>query len=232
MIKKLSPFLDRHKYKVSLFFLLAAASATCITLVVARVGYSNTTSYVGLIWNLFLAWIPFVLAYLAYALSWRRKLVYFAIPVFALLWLIFFPNAPYILTDFQHLSYQVSNVPVWFDVIMLVWFAWTGFLLGVISLYLMQNIVRREFGRAVGWFFVLVVSLLSGGGIYIGRFVRWNSWDILSNPFGIATELVNQAMDPSLRSIGFISLYALFFLFVYITLYAFGHLLQEQPERV
>ncbi len=231
MMEKLLHFFDRHKYTVSLFFLLAAASATCITLVLTRVGYSNSTRYVGLIWNLFLAWIPFVLAYLAYALSWRRRMIYFIIPAFALIWLVFFPNAPYILTDFQHLSDQAGNVPVWFDVILLVWFSWTGFLLGVISLYLMQNIVRREFGRTIGWVFVSVVSLLSSGGIYIGRFVRWNSWDFLSNPFGIATELLNQAMDPSVRSIGFIALYALFFLFVYITLYVFGHLLQEQSEQ-
>ena len=232
MMKKLLHFLDRHKYTVGLFFLLSAASAVCITLVLARVGYSNTTRYGGLIWNLFLAWIPFVLAYLAYALSWRRTLVYFIIPIFAVLWLIFFPNAPYILTDFQHLSDQAGRVPIWFDVILLVWFSWTGFLLGVISLYLMQNIIRREFGRVIGWLFVALVSLLSSGGIYIGRFVRWNSWDVLSNPFGIASELLNQAADPSVRSIGFISLYALFFLFVYITLYAFGHLLQEQSEQV
>lgn len=230
-MKKLLHFFDRHKYTVSLFFLLSAASAICITLAVTRVGYSHSTRYVGLIWNLFLAWIPFVLAYLAYSLSWRRRLVYFIIPIFALLWLIFFPNAPYILTDFQHLSDQAANVPVWFDVILLVWFSWTGFLLGVISLYLMQNIIRREFGRTVGWVFVAAVSLLSSGGIYIGRFVRWNSWDFLSNPFGIATELLNQAADPSVRSIGFIALYALFFLFVYITLYVFGHLLQEQSEQ-
>jgi len=231
-MKKLSLFIDRHKYTVGLFILLSAASAICIALVAARVSYSHSTRYIGLIWNLFLAWIPFVLAYLAYALSWRRRLVFFIIPIFALLWLIFFPNAPYILTDFQHLTDQAANVPVWFDVILLVWFSWTGFLLGVISLYLMQNIIRREVGRTVGWVFVAVVSVLAGGGIYIGRFVRWNSWDFLSNPFGIASELLNQAMDPSIRSIGFISLYALFFLFVYVTLYAFGHLLQEQSERV
>ncbi len=232
MMEKTKLFLGRHKYTVGVFLLLSAASLICISLVVARVGYSDTTRYVGLIWNLFLAWIPFVLAYLAYALSWRRRLVYFIIPIFAILWLIFFPNAPYILTDFQHLSNLATGVPVWFDVIMLIWFAWTGFLLGIISLYLMQNIIKREFGRAIGWLFVTVVSMLSGGGIYIGRFVRWNSWDVLRDPFGIASELLNQAMDPSLRSIGFISLYALFFFFVYITLYAFGHLLQEQSEQV
>lgn len=228
MMRKLLLFFDRRKYKVSLFFLLSAASVICIALVLARVAYSNSTRYVGLIWNLFLAWIPFALAYLAYALSWQRKLVYFTIPAFALLWLIFFPNAPYILTDFQHLTEQAANVPVWFDVIMLIWFAWTGLMLGVISLYLMQNIIRREFGRTIGWLFVSVVSLLSSGGIYIGRFIRWNSWDIISSPFGFASELLNQAIDPSVRSIGFISLYTLFFLFVYITLYVFGHLLQEQ----
>jgi uncharacterized membrane protein len=153
------------------------------------------------------------------------------IPISAVLWLIFFPNAPYILTDFQHLSMNNGAAPLWFDVIMLVWCAWTGLLLGVVSLYLMQEVVKREFGRIVGWMFVFVVAALSSAGIYIGRFIRWNSWDILRNPFGIATTLLDQAVDPSLRSIGFIALYTSFFVFTYITLYAFGHLLQEQSER-
>ena len=232
MLKKLALVYANHKYKVGVFVLLSAASAICVSLVLARMLYSDSNRYLGLVWNLFLAWIPFVLAYLAFMLSWRRSLVYIAIPIFAFLWLIFFPNAPYILTDFQHLGQGPSAAPLWYDVIMLTWFSWTGMLLGVVSLSLMQEIIRREFSRSLGWAFVLLVSGLSSAGVYIGRFIRLNSWDILQSPAATADNIWTWLMDPSLKSIGFIGMYTLFFIFIYLTLYAFGHILQEhKPDR-
>ncbi len=232
MLQKFRSTMFRHKYKAGVFVLLSAASLICITLVVSRVFYSGgSRRYIGLVWNLFLAWIPFLLAFLAYMLSWRRALVYLVIPSFAFLWLIFFPNAPYILTDLQHLSQGSTIVPVWYDVILLIWFSWTGMLLGIVSLNLMQEIIKREFSRLFGWIFVFGVAGLSSAGVYVGRFIRLNSWDILQNPGQTATNIWDWLSDPSLRSVGFIALYTLFFIFVYLTVYAFGHILQEQPEK-
>jgi uncharacterized membrane protein len=231
MPKRLTDIYARHKYKLGIFLLLLVASIVCVTLVVARMVFSDTWQYRGLIWNLFLAWIPFVLAYLAYMLSWRRWLIFVVVPLFAFLWLIFFPNAPYILTDLQHLTETTSNVPIWYDVILLIWFSWTGMLLGVVSLNLIQEIIKRHFGRWLGWIFVFIVAGLSSAGVYIGRFIRLNSWDIFQNPTGTAANLFSWMQDPSLRSVGFIGLYTLFFLFVYFTLYAFGHILQEGTRR-
>ncbi len=111
MINKLRKIYSQHKYKVGVFVLLSIGSVICISLVAARISYSHSYRYTNLIWNLFLAWIPFVLAYLAYMLSWRRALVYFVIPVFTILWLIFFPNAPYILTDLQASQPGVDRRP-------------------------------------------------------------------------------------------------------------------------
>lgn len=224
----LTSLIARNKYKLAVFALMTAASALCVVLVAARIQYSDSSRYTGLIWNLFLAWIPFVLAYVAYALHWRRSLLYLAIPAMAFLWLIFFPNAPYILTDLQHLAREASNTPLWYDVIMLVWFSWTGLLLGVVSLYFMHEIVQRAFGRRAGWAFVLIVSVLGSFGVYIGRFVRFNSWDILQDPREIAFSILGLVIDPSLRLLAFTSLFTIFYLFVYLTLYSFGHLLQER----
>ena len=224
----LKRFLLRHRYKIAVFFLLGGASLFSVGLVVARVAYSDTEKYTNLIWNLFLAWIPFILAYIAYALSWKRALLYLVIPVLTFLWLIFFPNAPYILTDLQHLSKVSPEAPLWYDVILLIWFSWTGLLLGVFSLYFMQEIVRRNFGRWAGWAFVFSVSLVSSVGIYLGRFFRWNSWDILQNPSEIALHMLGMVIDPNKRIVAFTALFTLFFLFIYLTLYAFGHLLQEK----
>ena len=231
MIGKLRDRVKVHKYKVGIFILLASASAICLILVLARIVYSSSLQYSGLIWNLFLAWIPFVSAYIVYILALRRVLIYAAIPVFALVWLVFFPNAPYILTDFQHLSQGSSSVPLWFDVILLVWFSWTGMLLGIVSLNLMQEIIKREFNRMIGWIFVFGVAALSSTGVYLGRFIRLNSWDIFQNPTKAATNLWDWLSDPTLRSFGFIGLYTVFFVFVYLTIYTFGHLLQEQPYK-
>jgi uncharacterized membrane protein len=231
MLQPYLAFLNRNKYKLAIIGLLLGASLFSVFLVIARIAYSDSGQFRNLIWNLFLAWIPFVLAYIAYALSWRRAWLYIAIPVFAFLWLIFFPNAPYILTDLQYLNRSSATAPLWFDVILLIWFSWTGLLLGVVSLYLMHEIVQRNFGRWPGWFFVLVVSGLSSAGIYVGRFMDWNSWDILSNPSELAIDVLGLVIDPSLRLFAFTALFTLFFLFVYLTLYTFAHLFREQVEQ-
>ncbi len=230
MFRKLYATLVKNKYKAAIFILLAAASAGCVLLVGARVIYSDTFGHTSLIWNLFLAWIPFVLAYLAYMLSWSRKLLIIVMPILAFLWLIFLPNAPYLLTDLQDLTKPVAGAPLWYDVIILIWFSWTGMLMGVVSLYLMQEIVKREFGRVAGWVFVFLVAGLSSLGIYMGRFLRWNSWDILQEPSVILRDSLHLLLEPHRSTIGFTFLFTAFFLFVYLTLYAFGHVLQEQKE--
>jgi len=167
-------------------------------------------------------------------MSWRKLLLYLVLPVTAFLWLIFFPNAPYILTDLQHLVRVTSSAPLWYDVIVMVWFSWTGLLLGLVSLYLMHDIVQRTLGRWLGWAFVFLVSGLSSFGVYLGRFVRFNSWDLLDDPKEIVVTVLGLAIDPSKRLIAFTILFAVFYLFVYLTLYSFAHLLQEHsalPEK-
>ena len=239
MFNRLRNFFIRHRHNIAVFALLNTACAVCIALVAARVVYSDSGRRIDLIWNLFLAWIPFILAYIAHAISWRRIWLYLVIPFVAFLWLIFFPNAPYMLTDLQDLARTATDAPLWYDVIIVVWCSWTAMLLGVVSLYLMQDIILRTFGRFIGWVFVFVISALSSFGIYIGRFVRLNSWDILQNPGETAVNILGLVIDPSRRLAAFTFLYTFFFIFVYLLLYSFGHLLQEQnikakepPERL
>ena len=224
----LQNFLRHNRYKIAIFGLMTFASLICVMLVAARIAYSDSGRYVSLVWNLFLAWIPFVLAYFAHAMSWKKLLLYFVLPVTAFLWLIFFPNAPYILTDLQHLVKQTASAPLWYDVIVMIWFSWTGLLLGIVSLYLMHDIVQRTFGRLLGWAFVFIVSGLSSFGVYLGRFVRFNSWDLLGDPKEIVVTILGLAIDPSKRMVAFTILFAVFYLFVYLTLYSFAHLLREQ----
>jgi uncharacterized membrane protein len=229
MSQQLLTYFSTNKYRLTMFALLAGATVFSVVIWRVRTEFSGTGTYGFLVWNLFLAWIPFLISYFTYTLTLTRRWIYVVIPIAAFVWLIFFPNAPYILTDFQHLAYRGGELPVWYDVMMLIWFAFTGLLLGIVSLFLMQEIIRLEFGHWAGWAFVAAVTGLSSAGVYMGRFLRWNSWDILRDPAGLALYSFERVQNPSLQSIGFIGLFAAFFLFLYITLYTFGHLLLERP---
>lgn len=226
MYSKLQPF----KFRLTVFGLLCGASLLSVALFRVRTILSGSADYTFLIWNLFLAWIPLGMAYAASSFARRRRYLFITVPLAAFLWLLFFPNSAYILTDLLHLSHPRPEIPVWFDVLLINWFAWTGILLGVFSLFLMQDIVRRTFGRIAGWLFVLTVGILSSLGIYIGRFLRWNSWDVILHPVQRLNDFLYYAMNPSLQSIVFISVFSAFFIFIYITLYAFGLLFQEQMQ--
>ncbi len=233
MIRKFLEYFSHNKYRLSMFALLAGATVFSVLVWRIRADYSDSGNYAFMIWNLFLAWIPFLIAYFTYTATLSRRWVYVIVPVSAFFWMLFFPNAPYMLTDFQHLATDWwRNAPVWYDVLLIIWFSFTGLLLGMVSLFLMQEVIRREFGHWVGWGFVAIVAALSSVGVYVGRFLRWNSWDIFNNPTGMAQYTLASAQDPSLQSIGFTSLFAAFFLFLYITLYTFGHLLLERQAQI
>jgi uncharacterized membrane protein len=217
------------KYRFFIFFMLSGSSLISLALWRWREALTGAFNYGFLIWNLFLSWIPFLVAYFTYTVAWKSSRLRWLIPVAAFLWLIFFPNAPYILTDFQHLSQPAwQDIETWYDVLMLAWFAFTGLLLGIVSLFMMQEIIRHQFGRWAGWSFVAIVTALTSLGVYMGRFLRWNSWDILNRPGELALSTLQRAQSPSMQSIVFTGIFAAFFLFIYLTLYAFGHLLQER----
>jgi uncharacterized membrane protein len=215
--------------------LLSAASLVCVGLIIARFSYSHTYHYWFLLWNLVLAWVPFVFAAIAYSLaSARRAILYVLIVAAAIVWLAFFPNAPYILTDFLHLGSMGDIVPGWYDVLMLYWFAWTGLILGIVSLYLMQEIVARGLGTAAGWVFVILAAGLGSFGIYLGRFLRWNSWDLVRRPGPLADELLGRVTDPASqpRLLGFTLLFTLLFLFIYVAVYIFAKLTKPPGGRI
>ncbi|HUQ21600.1 MAG TPA: DUF1361 domain-containing protein [Gaiellaceae bacterium] len=209
-----------HARRVLAIVGLLGASALCVGLHELRVHETGDLYYRFLVWNLFLAWIPLLLAALAYARSRRRV----DAPTAALLvaWLLFFPNAPYLLTDFIHLGR--GPAPLWYDGLMLSAFAWTGLLLGFASLYLVQAILRRSFGVATSWLGVLGSLVLASLGVYIGRFVRLNSWDLLLHPLRVV-EVVHARLvaEPPELAQALVALTA--FLGVgYLVVYSFANL--------
>lgn len=174
---------------------LGLASALCLALELFRERHFGSPDYRFLLWNLFLAWIPMVLALVAYDRYRRSARIAGLVPALVL-WLLFLPNAPYIVTDFIHLS-SASAAPLWFDGVMLSAFAWTGLLLGFVSLYLVHAVARHRFGGTVGWSGVFGALALVSVGVYLGRFKNWNSWDLLVRPGARLAELHTRLADPS-----------------------------------
>jgi uncharacterized membrane protein len=169
---------------------LGLASLGCCGLVLVRNIQTGNPNFRYLVWNLCLAWVPFVLALLFYD-GQRRGMRAPRLAALGALWLVFFPNGPYIVTDFVHLS-RDSLSPLWFDGLTIGAFAATGLLLGLGSLYLVQSAVRRE----LGWIVVGATIVLGSIGVYLGRFVRLNSWDFFTNPHYVAYLVKLRLADP------------------------------------
>lgn len=172
---------------------LLAASLISIGTLAVRIDKTHSPRYLFLVWNLFLAWVPLIAAYYASALARRRVGV--AAGALMVVWLLFFPNAPYVLTDFIHLSEDANGAsPLWYDALMLLAFAWTALMLGFISLYLIHAIIGRRAGAAVGWAAVVCVFGLTSIGVYLGRFAHVNSWDAVTRP-RLVLSVIRKATD-------------------------------------
>ena len=152
----------------------------CFCMIVVRIDRTGSGYYRFLLTNLFLACIPlFLSTCLRIARRWELpRPIQFGV---AGLWLLFLPNAPYILTDILHLT-RASQAPAWYDLALLLSCAGTGLLVGYLSLIDVQTIVARSLGQTWSWIVALVSLVLSGFAIYLGRFLRWNSWDVLIDP--------------------------------------------------
>ncbi len=209
---------------------LLAASALCIATVEVRGHHTGDPYYRFLVWNLFLAWVPFAFALAAYVIARRGRS--WGVAVLGVLWLLFFPNAPYLLTDFVHLS-ESPSAPLWYDALMLASFAWTGLVLGFASLYLMQMIWQRAVGPAVAWLGVLAALGLASFGVYLGRFLGFNSWDALVRPRGIVHVIRTDLEDPFQHPRLFASLLALTasLTVAYTVLYSFAGVRLELDRR-
>ena len=196
--------------------LVAAGFATivCFVMIAGRIFYTETITYAFLVWNLFLAWIPFMISFALYHTRDRRPLV---VLLAGVVWLAFFPNAPYIVTDLIHLR-STRNAPIWFDAILLTSCAWTGLFLGLVSLRMMQSLVRRRFGLIAGWCFAAAILCLSSFGVYLGRFQRWNSWDIVTNPVALFYDIADKLLDPlaNREAVGVTLLFTMFLAVAYI----------------
>src|SRR5437870_4280680 len=170
---------------------LLCASSVNVGLLALRICVTRHWHQLYLVWNLFLARLPLIFSIIACELYSRPSAVRrsrWGLVSAGFAWLLFFPNAPYIFTDLVHLGAWHSR-HFWIDLVLILLFAWTGFLAGFVSLFLMQNLFKESLGKVAGWLLIPFVAGLSGLAIWLGRFWRWNSWDIFLNPGGIIQDL-------------------------------------------
>jgi uncharacterized membrane protein len=207
---------------------LIFATAVGTALVIGRVIWTGRLVYGCLVWNLFLAWVPLVFSLLACEQyrhgSWRS----WRFLGLSAAWVVFFPNAPYIFTDLIHVTTRFYP-HFWVDLVLILLCALTGLVLGFLSLYLMQSVVRQLLGGAASWVFIAAIAVLSSFGIYLGRFLRFNSWDVVCKPVELYRGIGNWAADPFGRptAFAFPALFATFMFISYLMLYALTHL---EPE--
>ncbi len=174
---------------------LLSMSLFCLALSVFRFVYTGNKMFLFLNWNLFLAFIPWF-AGICLRLKPEAKQRKGMIVAFVLLWLAFFPNAPYILTDLFHLRRQ-SAVPIWFDLTLILSFAWTGLLFGFFSLMDVQYTLQRFLPEKRVALVSVALLFISGFGIYLGRYLRWNSWDIVQQPLALLADISSRFTDPA-----------------------------------
>lgn len=208
-----------HKIFYSFFLFIAA-------LLIFRMLYSGSLRYMFMGWNLFLAWIPYALS--AFFMQYRNKQKWKQAVLFVS-WLLFFPNALYIVTDFVHLQGD-SNMPWWYDAVLLFASSFMGIALAFISLrraefYLQSFFLPKQVNAAMA-----LILFLGSFGVYLGRFQRWNSWDVVHNPVALATDIVSKMINP----VDHYKVWAITVLFtaIYSLLYYFIRLLPQALAEI
>ena len=178
---------------LSPFGRLLTALLTFIGLLIFfRMLYSGTRQYLFLEWNIFLAWIPYILStqfrfYTGKAM-WKQLFLFSS-------WLLFFPNALYIVTDLVHLSGE-SNMPWWFDAMLVFSAAFVGLLMAFVSLRNAERYLSTLFKRNTVQVITFCLLFLGSFGVYLGRFERWNSWNIVNDPLGLGINILSCFINP------------------------------------
>lgn len=179
-------------------YLVALGASTLVS--IGLFGYgalrNHSLDFSYLAWNLFLAWLPLVFAVRLVSVLQRKLWSSWEAMGLSVLWLVFLPNSFYMISDFIHLQ-DVQRVDVVYDTVMLTSFIYTGVTLGFSSLYLIHLQLRRRLSRLTAASWVAFTLLVSSMAVYVGRDLRWNSWDILTNPGGLLFDISDRLLHPA-----------------------------------
>jgi uncharacterized membrane protein len=181
-------FLLRKMLVVLCFFSFIASA-----MLVARLFLTGSTALGFLLWNLMLAWVP-IAASLWFVPTGRSHRPITSASLL-IIWFLFLPNTFYILSDFIHLR-AYGDINILFDVVLLFLYSCIGFGLGLISLGVMHLWLRRTFSQYVSALLIYGTIFLCSFAIYLGRYLRWNSWDIVTNPLGLLVDISDRVVAP------------------------------------
>jgi len=204
--------------------LLAFVSSLAVILLSLRILITKDVWFIFLDWNLFLAWVPLIFIKWVWEREVVRKSPIWLLSGYLVIWLLFFPNAPYIITDLQHLR-AVPDHMLWYDGLMIFTFASAGFLTGLYSIRIVHRIITHRWNRELAWATVIPSMVLSGFGIFLGRYGRWNSWDIVAQPAALARGIFRSMQDP------FAIKYTISFSFVLMLMYFAFHIFAEIKQH-
>jgi uncharacterized membrane protein len=199
--------------------LLAVTFIFICLMIAGRIYVTKTWQHVFLTWNIFLAWIPFQIS--KYYTYYRNKQRWKQLVLFGS-WLLFFPNALYIVTDLIHLQ-ETVNAPVWFDAVILFTSSFIGLIMAYISLFNTERFLAGKFSGRTMMLLIPFLIFISSFGVYLGRFRRWNSWDIIHSPLELGEEVLRFFIAPqdNYKSWGVTIIFSVLF----YLLYAFSKLL-------
>ncbi len=185
-----------HNRKV--LFQFGSGIALVVLLLIFRWYHTGSHFYLFLLWNLFLAFIPYCISQYLIANTSAKQISLLHQGKWWILfatWLLFFPNAPYVITDLLHLS-KGRGIPKWYDLAMLFCAGATGLWIGYVSLLQMEIVWRQKITFISSRIFITGVMLLSGFGIYLGRVLRFNSWDVITNPLDLVVAVGSRILQP------------------------------------
>lgn len=216
--------LDFFRFPQVLISSSALSLAFCLLLLSFRVVYTGSITFLFLGWNLILAIIPYIFVkFLPEAKKLKTQLA------LLMLGILFLPNAPYIITDLFHLRLH-TGPSIWFDTLLIVSFAWCGLLFFFKSMSGIEHWLSARMKRSNALVSLLVITLLCGFGIYIGRYLRFNSWDVISAPGSLLAEIADRLLHPRqhMRTWGLTFSYGVFLMLTYLTV---GRRLGLEPKK-
>ena len=182
--------LIQSKFKsLSLVTLALAFSALALMI---RMKLNKSFFFLFLIWNIFLAIIPFAITMY---LNTKPNLSRLKLAIWFVIWLAFLPNTPYIVTDLIHLKESTYHL-MWLDILVVLSFAMSGLFLFYLSVLDMQRLISQKFKRISISFVTISLMFLCGFGVYLGRFLRYNSWEILSQPQNLFLDIIDMIIFP------------------------------------
>lgn len=218
-------------FTVRVLLVLMLGSAISVALLVIRMLVAGDLWLSFMVWNLFLAWLPLLFALGLRANLAQKPWLHWQNIGLTLLWLGFLPNSFYLMTDLIHLQ-SSGATSIMYDIAMMLSFIFNGLLLGYISSYLVHAQLLKRLKHFHAHLIIGLVFLAASFAIYLGRYLRWNTWDVVFNPLGLLFDLSERVINPFIHAQTFVVTFVFFVVIAstYTVLYELAKLSDRAPR--